>query len=98
MNELLNNLAASLWMKPGQESDILSREAFRRRSPTGLTIALDTLVAEGMIYRRGTTYYCYKKTAIQLNRQEGYGLDLKEAAKPSEFRRAFQQVMKPYSK
>ena len=39
---------------------------------------------DGLIYQKGETLYCYKKTAKMLN-SKGYELDMKEPAPESDF-------------
>jgi hypothetical protein len=63
LKELKYDIAASLYIKPCTEDELITRDFLKQRSPYGLGILIRMLEQEGAIYYKDSTICVFKKWA-----------------------------------
>lgn len=92
IREKIDEICASLWMKPASSEQLKEREFLKTTSLYGIELLLQMAENKNLIYCKGEKYYCFKKTAKELN-IKGFELYIKEEYL-SEFEKSFRKSNK----
>lgn len=74
LQTVLNDIAASLYMKPGTFDDLASRKFMKGKSNHGIITLLRILITKKACYKKDEKYYTYKKYALS-DRMKEYELE-----------------------
>lgn len=80
--DLKRDACASLWIKPCTFEELCVR---LDKPEYGFWSIVKGAINDGWIYERSGVLYCYKKTAIKLNKTGDYELEFKSKPEESEF-------------
>lgn len=69
------DLAASLWVKPGNFEELKEREFLKGISDYSLDQLLRWCETDHIIYEKKGKFYCYKNTVVKILNPAGYELD-----------------------
>ena len=70
-------LTASIWFQPGTSEELFERkiEKLQYASEYMFNIILMSAKAKGWIYEKNNIWFCYKKTAIEVLKPNGFDIE-----------------------
>ena len=74
IKELKMDIAASLWIVPCSEAELMERDFLKNRSPEMIQRLLLQMETDKWIYMKGDMLFCYGRTVKHILNPNGYEL------------------------